>query len=375
LGPELRRALIVVAVTGATIGISLYMFYAPVPLEERWFLLGWLLWAVVGAAILWKRPGNGVAHALLWTGLLWGLSAWSTLFSASDASLEARVWSDLIGVITGVLPWLGIIWLILVFPGGRLEGRLEKLVGGFLAGFSVLAIFSFLVSTTSMEGPTGQSSPLATPVFDDTFVSWLVSEDGFSIVLVLALLAVFSLARRWVSSSGVERHQYRWLLFGTMLFVAILAISQVVPEWYGDDVLWTLACSAIPICVGIAVTRYRLYEIDRIISRTVSYALVVAVLVGAVAALAALIGAQFQEPWVVAATTLGVAALFTPLRRRSQTWVDRRFNRSHYDAERVMDGFAASLRSQVIPDEVTGDWLAVVNETMQPASAGVWVRK
>jgi hypothetical protein len=139
--------------------------------------------------------------------------------------------------------------------------------------------------------------------------------------------------------------------------------------------MWIIAASAIPICVGIAVTRYRLYEIDRIISRTVSYVLVVAVLVGAVAALAALVGAQFQEPWVVAATTLGVAALFTPLRRRSQTWVDRRFNRSHYDAERVMDGFAASLRSQVDPDDVTGDWLAVVNETMQPAAAGVWVKE
>jgi uncharacterized membrane protein YbhN (UPF0104 family) len=131
---------------------------------------------------------------------------------------------------------------------------------------------------------------------------------------------------------------------------------------------------AIPVSIFLAITRYRLYDIDRLISRTITYALVVGVLITAVAGLATVVGTQFEEPWVVAATTLGVAAIFNPLRRRVQVWVDRRFNRSKYDAERVMDEFAGSLRDEVDGDEVVDGWVQAVTETMQPSAMGVWVR-
>ena len=129
--------------------------------------------------------------------------------------------------------------------------------------------------------------------------------------------------------------------------------------------------------IGVAITRHGLYEIDRIISRTVSYAVVVgllaAVYLGTLTWLTSLLPDRSQL--VVAAATLGVAFLFNPLRRRVQGAVDRRFNRSRYDAQRVMDGFAGSLRDQVDSDEVVDGWVGVVSETMQPAAVGVWVRE
>lgn len=135
---------------------------------------------------------------------------------------------------------------------------------------------------------------------------------------------------------------------------------------------------AISLAIGLAITRYRLYEIDRIISRTVSYALVVGLLglvfaAGVVLVPYAVPGLE-DSAVLAAASTLAVAALFNPMRKRILDWVDRRFNRSRFDAERVMEGFAVSLRDRIDPDAVVGGWVGVVSETMQPASASIWMR-
>jgi hypothetical protein len=133
----------------------------------------------------------------------------------------------------------------------------------------------------------------------------------------------------------------------------------------------------IPVTIGIAITRYRLYEMDRILSRTVTYAVVVALLAavyfGAIAVLTVFLPSD--SPLVVAASTLAAAALFTPLRRRVQGWVDQRFNRSRYDTEKVMRGFTESLRDEVDGEEMVRGWIGVVSDTMQPVAAGVWVRE
>ena len=132
--------------------------------------------------------------------------------------------------------------------------------------------------------------------------------------------------------------------------------------------------NGIAIGVGLAIARYRLFDVDRFVARTVTYSLVVGLLVGAVALAAGLVGTMFDSPLVVAATTLGVAAVFNPLRRRVQAVVDRRFNRSRYDAERVMDEFAGTLRARTDPVGVVDGWMGVISETMQPAAIGVWTR-
>jgi hypothetical protein len=206
-----------------------------------------------------------------------------------------------------------------------------------------------------------------------------------NIALGLLVLIIVDLVGRWVRSTGVERLQMRWIGWTLLLFVLALVVttlmrlagtSEGVME-LADTIAWLSFISVLPWSIGIAVTRYRLYEIDRVISRTVTYVVVLIVL-------GALYGAgvfllrdmlPFQGPLPVAASTLVVAAVFNPLRRRVQTWVERRFNRSHYDAQRVALEFAGSLREEVDPDEVVEGWVGVVAETMQPAAVGVWLRR
>jgi len=142
------------------------------------------------------------------------------------------------------------------------------------------------------------------------------------------------------------------------------------------DVLFALTLASIPVAIAIAVLRYRLYDIDRLLSRTVSYTVVVGLLAalffGTIGVLTSLLPAP--DDITIAASTLGVFALFNPLRRRVQNAVDRRFNRSHHDSVRVMDHFSATLRDQLDADQVVDDWVGVVSETMQPVSVGLWLR-
>jgi hypothetical protein len=152
----------------------------------------------------------------------------------------------------------------------------------------------------------------------------------------------------------------------------------VVGQEIGVDLgwAWSIGVASIPVAVTMAITRHRLYEIDRLISRTVSYTIVVALLAVVFAGVVTLAGSllQTESDLAIAASTLAVAALFNPLRRRVQALVDHRFNRSRYDAERVMNRFSESLRDEVDPDRVVGGWVSVAIETMKPVFAGVWVR-
>jgi hypothetical protein len=164
--------------------------------------------------------------------------------------------------------------------------------------------------------------------------------------------------------------------------VVALATELVLGLFGFDEVpllvdIWiTVSITAIPIAATLAILRYRLYDIDRIISRTVTYAIVIALLALVyalgVTALTSLL--DTDSPLTVAGSTLAAAALFNPLRRRVQRGVDHRFNRTRYDAERVMATFTGSLRDEVDPDRVVQGWVSVVDDTMHPASAGVWVR-
>jgi hypothetical protein len=196
----------------------------------------------------------------------------------------------------------------------------------------------------------------------------------------LFVASVVSLIVRLIRSEGVERQQLKWFLFAGTLVVLSLVVESLmdflddgpIPFWV--DALSTVGIVLLPVSMILAIFRYRLYDIDRIISRTVTYAVVVALLAGIVALVATFVSTQFDEPLVVAATTLGVAAVFNPLRRRVQRVVDRRFNRSRYDAERVMDEFAATLRDETDEGAVVDGWRGVVYETMHPSSVGVWVK-
>lgn len=376
MGAGVRKAALVAAVVISTAGVVAGAIWAGLEGGDRLWPVTWVVWAPVGALILWKRPGNGVGIAMLGIGVAWGIGFLSLVFAFSTvASLEVRVWAELLNVLFGVFPWLGIIWMLLIFPSGHLEGRLERYTAMALGALCAIAVFSFLVTPEPMEA-TGMPSPLATGWLSDV-TTWFVTA-GFVSVLIVTLVAIVSMARRWRRSSGVERHQYRWLLLGAAIFLVVLAMGNVLPEDNAAMYFWVSGGMAIPAAVGIAVTRYRLFEIDRLLSRTVTYAVVV----GMLASLFALVAVGLpgwipgvdESPLLVAGATLGAAALFDPLRRRVQTVIDRRFNRSRYDAERVMDEFAGRLREQLDVGGIADGWTRVVSDTMQPSSLGIWMR-
>ncbi|HEY5889730.1 MAG TPA: hypothetical protein VIW94_03390 [Acidimicrobiia bacterium] len=223
-------------------------------------------------------------------------------------------------------------------------------------------------------------------------ISWMPHpEEGpvsniiiFGMFLPSMILGIVSLAVRFRRSVGIERQQIKWflaacgLLFLWVIFGVVtedldaVAVAQII-----SGILQFIALVSIPIAIYIAVSRYRLYEIDRLVSRSVSYLVVVGLLAGVYLGLVALLSVfvPSDNPVIVAASTLVVAALFNPVRKRVQSWVDRRFNRSRYDAERVMEGFVGSLRDRVEVGDVVDGWVGVVSETMQPSTIGVWIRE
>jgi hypothetical protein len=174
----------------------------------------------------------------------------------------------------------------------------------------------------------------------------------------------------------VERQQLRWVATGAGAAVAGLVGGAAVPQ---DTLLSSVLYASVlcvPVAVAVAVLRYRLWDLDRLVSRTVTYAVVTGLLVLPYLAMVAAIPrlAEGSGSLAVAAATLAVAAVFQPLRRRVQDLVDRRFNRRRYDAARTLDRFAARLRDQVDLDALEGELLAVVDQTMQPARTTLWLR-
>jgi hypothetical protein len=373
-----RELLLILGVLFTTACIVAAALFGGLHGEDAWWPVTWVAWAPVGALILWRRPGNGVGVAVFMTGLIWGLGFGLMVVAESSAPLTVRVWAELFQLVLGVLPWLGIIVVLLVFPTGLLVGRLERYSAAGVTAFGVIGAISFLVSPVPMEA-TGEVSPLARDWLANA-TSWLVGDSGFLVVIGLVAAAIVSVALRWHRSAGIERQQYRWLLLGGIVFVTIIGLSQVMPEDSPADFIWLLGGSAIPVSIGVAVTRYRLYEIDRILSRGLAYGLVVVLLgsvfaVGVVAVPNLVIGTGSAPALAVATSTLIVAALFNPVRKRALAWVDRRFNRSRYDAEQVMSAFGDTLRNRIETDDLVGGWVDVVSRTMEPAALGVWVRR
>jgi hypothetical protein len=193
------------------------------------------------------------------------------------------------------------------------------------------------------------------------------------------LVGAVSLVLRFRRARGVEHLQLRWLALAAAC-ASVLLLTGLVAVYLGRDVLvlaaLALCLALLPLGTGAAILRYRLYDLDRIISRTLAYGLLTVLLGLGYAAVVLGLGRLLPEgsSLVVAAATLAVAAIFQPARRRVQALVDRRFNRRRYDAARTIDGFSARLRDQVDLDTLTGELLAVVDQTVQPIRASLWLR-
>jgi hypothetical protein len=208
----------------------------------------------------------------------------------------------------------------------------------------------------------------------------LLATAGIVVLLCCLALGVVVVVRRYRTSVGVERQQLRWVALGGCCALVGIAFSTASqdPGLRGvvAGVGGVVGMSALPACIGVAALRYRLYDLGRVVSRTVSYAVLTALLLlvylGTVTTSARLL--PDGSSLAVAGSTLAAAAVFQPLRRRIQAAVDRRFNRARYDADRTVEAFTRRLRDEVDLDAVRTDLLGVVHGTLQPASVGLWLR-
>jgi hypothetical protein len=200
-------------------------------------------------------------------------------------------------------------------------------------------------------------------------------------LVCLALAAMASLVPRFLRAGPVERRQLTWFLYAAVLnaLIIVLDVPGLIPAGLIDTSLNAVGFALLPVAVGVAMFRYRLYEIDRIVSRTVSYGLLSAALIGLYLLVVALLRPLLEpltgsSALAVAASTLAVAAAFNPARRRLQAAVDRRFDRARYDAARAVEAFAARLRNQVDLDEITVGLCDTVAATVAPGRVAVWLR-
>lgn len=329
---------------------------------------GWIFGPVfflVAAFLVLKVPENRVSWVLMGIALGFGLGGFYRDGVAWTESLNFAATFVL------VLPGLG-VFLPAWFPTGYPPGPRWKWLSGLAyssAGLMLVSIVLGLVSGDFDDDIVGCSSPSACLEFGAVLLT-----------LVGLLLAVVSLFFRFAKSQGTEKQQLKLmaLAFGLFLVGAGLEFGGLQGNPMAE-ILFGVGTFAVPLALAVTISRYRLYDIDRIISRTVSYLILVFVLgavfsLGVVAIPQLVVGSGSAPPLVVAATTLLIAAMFNPLRRRVQRWVDRRFNRSKYDAERVIEAFGHSLRDEVNEGSLVDGWQSVVTETMQPSSMSVWVR-
>lgn len=281
-----------------------------------------------------------------------------------------------------------IAFLFLLFPTGTLPSRRWRPVAAAGVLLTILTTAGLAVhpGPVTLIAPGGVSVIYPNPLAVEQLSRVLIgTTTGFSVAVAAFLAtALVSLAVRYRAGGPLPRHQIKWLAltaagFAGCLIIAVLA-SAAGQAWLttiaytGTELLGLLG---IPAAMTIAILRYRLYDIDRIISRTVTYAIVTGLLVGLYAGLVLLAThlLPFSDPVGVAAATLIAAALFSPLRRRVQGMVDRRFNRARYNADQSITAFAAQLKDAVDPDSVRSDLVGAVRQTLEPAHISVWLTK
>jgi hypothetical protein len=273
---------------------------------------------------------------------------------------------------------------ILLFPDGRLQSRLWRwALGVFGVSLAALVTASAVATAAALAGPVIRVDRAGGLVAAEHPAVWLsVVQDLLVLVLLgLSLAFIARQALSWRRATGERRQQLKWLASGAAVSIACIAVAGTLysgtlntpRELIGG--IAALGIAALPVSIGVAILKYRLYEIDRILSRTLAYAVVTGLLVGVYAGLVLLATRvlDVHGTVAVAAATLAAAALFAPVRRRVQHVVDRRFNRARYDADRIVAAFAARLQDAVDLDAVRGDLLGAVQEALEPASASVWL--
>jgi hypothetical protein len=350
-----------------------------------------LVWTVVGAVIVSRRPGNRIG---------WLLSAAGLLILLGSCALQYAL-AALLGdgpslpggkVAAWLAPWTTVLglslwfWLILLFPDGHLPSRRWRALAWCCGLLAVPGIGSLALLPGARPGGFSELGPIPNPLGWEAATDVLRPVNATAQVLATLLLGVaaVSMVLRLRRASGVQRQQLKWLAYAAVVlagyFVLVYLYTQgtvrSVPPLL-DTIVSGLSLVVVPAAIGLAVLRYRLYDIDRLINRTLVYGLLTVLLGLGYAAsvlVVSVLAGRDQSSLAVAAGTLTVAALFQPARRRTQQVVDRRFNRRRYDAAKTIEAFSARLRDEVDLDTLTGELLAVADQTVAPTRASLWLR-
>jgi hypothetical protein len=339
---------------------------------------------LVGALIASRRPGNPLGWIFCVIGLSQGLV--TAGFEYATYTLRTRPGSLPGGEVASWFsvwswaPGLGLLltYALLLFPDGRPPSPRWRPLAWLSAVPIAIICGPVAVTAWPLRGPA-----LLDPATDEAPVVAALVAIGFPLMLLCGAACVLALIVRFRRSRGVERQQLKWFVYAAAVTLGGVLVIETLPIPEGsalDDlasVAGLLVVPSVPVAAGVAILRYRLYEIDRIVNRTLVYGALTVLLAGVYAAgalgLPRLLGLGDSQ-LLVAAATLAVAALFSPARRRVQSAVDRRFNRSRYDATRTVEAFSTRLRDQVELDTLSADLLAVVDRTVQPASVSLWLR-
>lgn len=354
--------------------------------EDDWpWALGMMAFPVSAALILAKRPGNTIGR-ILGVVALASLSIFGTsLYVGSYPTGQLSLWAEVLNVISVVPLFGGLIVLLYIYPTGEPVNRIfRRVLVVFVVVISLTSLVTLLAPGplvyTQRENPAGMLPEWTRPLVDAGGV-W----DGAFVVFILLGLA--SLVVRWHRADNTERAQLRWFAMASVVAVVTLFLltdDQGETAGAALDVVFGVLVAAglfwsIPAAIVVAVTRYRLFDIDRLISRTVTYTLVAGMAGIAFATIAIglprLLGVPDESPPIlVAGATLAAAAVFNPFRRRIQAKVDRRFNRARYDAQREVGALAERLQRDLELDDLAGAVLTVVSSTVQPTAASLWIR-
>jgi hypothetical protein len=349
-------------------------------LELAVLLFGWF-----GALIVSRQPRHPIGWILCAFGLVAGMASFTSEYAIYGLRSDP-------GAVPGgaALAWVS-AWmfpfylallaaLLVLFPTGRLPSPRWRWVLWIAGIGNALAVVGLLSSLWPRRG----LALLQREGLEAGGVFGTLYNVGYWVALVAVLAAVASLVVRFRHARGVERQQLKWVVYAVVMvgcFTLLVEAANLIDRSeLAADAMYALVIVLIPVPVGLAILRYRLYDIDRLINRTLVYGLLTALLAGIYAGAVLVLGQVFggvgEDPpsWVVAGATLAVAALFQPARRRIQSIVDRRFNRHKYNAAQTIQAFSTRLREQVDLDTLSSELLAVVDQTMAPTRVSLWLR-
>ena len=342
--------------------------------------------SMVGALVASRRPENPIGWLFCCGAFVWGLGELGLEYGVyalvtAPGSLPAGAWVAWFGAwARGIGGFFMVPFLLLLFPPGRLPTRRWRVVVWTAVGY--MTLFT-LVSWLSPVSQDFRLSSVRNPLGIDLEIMNLLGGILYLTLPLLLLASGAAVIVRFRRASGDERQQIKWFAYAVVVMVFLftlghsLGLTQVVGV---APLVFAFPLTGLPVAAGIAILKYRLYDIDLLINRTLVYGsltvMLIALYFGGIAVLqgvfVALTGGQ--STLAVVASTLAIAALFNPLRRRVQARVDRRFYRRKYDAAKALAAFGSRLREETDLDSLRGDALAVVRETMQPAYASLWLR-